>query len=160
VAFPERLLHHPGEVYLGAEARVQVEPGQQLQVGAERFQPFGQGLGSAAHARAPPRTRRQLCRSARASGSPLMRGPLPVEAESETKGSAPGRPGTEDRGHAEFRPGTPARVQHVPDAPIACHPAALSWLLNRKLRLDPFKEEFLGDDEANGLRALPSQKVL
>jgi predicted dehydrogenase len=43
---------------------------------------------------------------------------------------------------------------------IACHAAALAWLLNRKLRLDPAKEEFVGDDEANGLRALPSRKVL
>jgi predicted dehydrogenase len=43
---------------------------------------------------------------------------------------------------------------------IACHAAALSWLLNRKLRLDPAKEEFIGDDEANGLRALPSRKVM
>jgi predicted dehydrogenase len=43
---------------------------------------------------------------------------------------------------------------------IACHAAALSWLLNRKLRLDPVKEEFLGDEEANGLRSLPSRKVL
>jgi hypothetical protein len=43
---------------------------------------------------------------------------------------------------------------------IACHAAALSWLLGRKLRLDPVKEEFIGDDEANGLRALPSRNVL
>ena len=43
---------------------------------------------------------------------------------------------------------------------IACHAAALSWLLNRKLRLDPVREEFLGDDEANGLRSLPSRQVL
>ena len=43
---------------------------------------------------------------------------------------------------------------------IACHAAALSWLLNRKLRLDPAKEEFIGDDEANSLRSLPSRKVL
>jgi len=43
---------------------------------------------------------------------------------------------------------------------IACHAAALSWLLNRKLRLDPAKEEFIGDDEANGLRSLPSRNVL
>jgi predicted dehydrogenase len=35
---------------------------------------------------------------------------------------------------------------------IACHAAALSWILNRKLKFDPVKEEFLGDDEANGLR--------
>jgi predicted dehydrogenase len=43
---------------------------------------------------------------------------------------------------------------------IACHAAALAWLLNRKLRLDPAKEEFIGDDEANSLRSLPSRKVL
>jgi predicted dehydrogenase len=43
---------------------------------------------------------------------------------------------------------------------IACHAAALAWLLGRKVRLDPAKEEFIGDDEANGLRALPSRKVL
>jgi len=43
---------------------------------------------------------------------------------------------------------------------IASHAAALAWLLNRKLRLDPAKEEFIGDDEANGLRSMPSRKVL
>jgi predicted dehydrogenase len=42
---------------------------------------------------------------------------------------------------------------------IACHAAALSWVLGRKLRIDPEKEEFIGDDEANGLRSLPSRKV-
>lgn len=36
---------------------------------------------------------------------------------------------------------------------IACHAAALSWILQRKLRLDPAKEEFIGDAEANLLRA-------
>lgn len=36
---------------------------------------------------------------------------------------------------------------------IACHAAALAWLLNRKLTLDPVKEEFVNDPEANGLRA-------
>ncbi len=38
---------------------------------------------------------------------------------------------------------------------IACHAAALAWLLNRKLTLDPAKEEFVDDDEANGLRSRP-----
>lgn len=38
---------------------------------------------------------------------------------------------------------------------IACHAAALSWILNRKLTLDPVKEEFVNDDEANGLRTRP-----
>ncbi len=36
---------------------------------------------------------------------------------------------------------------------IACHAAALAWLLNRTLTIDPVKEQFLDDDEANGLRS-------
>jgi hypothetical protein len=55
---------------------------------------------------------------------------------------------------------TAANSQVMRRSHIACHAAALSWLLNRKLRLDPVKEEFIGDDEANGLRAQPSRKVL
>lgn len=35
---------------------------------------------------------------------------------------------------------------------IACHAAAIAWILNRKLKLDPVKEEFIGDDDANLLR--------
>jgi hypothetical protein len=38
---------------------------------------------------------------------------------------------------------------------IACHAAALSWLLQRRLKLDPKTESFIGDDEANRLRAQP-----
>ena len=40
---------------------------------------------------------------------------------------------------------------------IACHAAALAWVLNRKLTVDPVKEEFVGDDEANGLRGRPAR---
>jgi len=36
---------------------------------------------------------------------------------------------------------------------IACHAAAIAWILQRKLKLDPVKEEFVGDHEANGLRS-------
>lgn len=36
---------------------------------------------------------------------------------------------------------------------IACHAAALSWILGRKLKLDPVKEIFIDDAEANGLRS-------
>jgi len=35
---------------------------------------------------------------------------------------------------------------------IACHAAAIAWILQRKLRLDPVKEEVVADDEANLLR--------
>jgi predicted dehydrogenase len=53
-----------------------------------------------------------------------------------------------------------ANSQVMRHSHIACHAAALAWLLNRKLRLDPTKEEFIGDKEANGLRSLPCRKVL
>jgi predicted dehydrogenase len=53
-----------------------------------------------------------------------------------------------------------ANSQVMRHSHIACHAAALAWLLNRKLRLDPVKEEFIDDAEANGLRSLPSRKVL
>ncbi len=40
---------------------------------------------------------------------------------------------------------------------IACHAAALSWILNRTLKLDPAKEMFIDDAEANGLRSRPQR---
>jgi predicted dehydrogenase len=36
---------------------------------------------------------------------------------------------------------------------VACHAAAMSWILKRKLTFDPLKQEFVGDDEANSLRS-------
>lgn len=40
---------------------------------------------------------------------------------------------------------------------IASHAAALAWILQRKLTIDPVKEEFVNDDEANRLRSRPSR---
>ena len=40
---------------------------------------------------------------------------------------------------------------------IACHAAATAWILQRKLKFDPVKEEFIGDEEANLLRARPAR---
>ncbi len=40
---------------------------------------------------------------------------------------------------------------------VACHAAALSWILNRTLKLDPEKEAFIDDAEANGLRSRPAR---
>ena len=34
---------------------------------------------------------------------------------------------------------------------IACHAAAIAWILNRTLRMDPATERFIGDDDANHL---------
>jgi predicted dehydrogenase len=36
---------------------------------------------------------------------------------------------------------------------IACHAAAIAWILGRKLTFDPVKEQFVEDDEANRMRS-------
>jgi hypothetical protein len=41
---------------------------------------------------------------------------------------------------------------------IACHAAAAAWILQRPMKLDPVKEEFIGDDEANRLRFRPERQ--
>jgi hypothetical protein len=41
---------------------------------------------------------------------------------------------------------------------IACHAAALSWILGRKLQFDPATESFVNDDEANRLRSRPARE--
>jgi predicted dehydrogenase len=40
---------------------------------------------------------------------------------------------------------------------IACHAAALAWILKRKLEIDPITESFVNDSEANGLRTRPAR---
>ena len=56
------------------------------------------------------------------------------------------------------RDATAANPKVMRHSHIACHTAALSWMLNRKLTLDPAKEEFVNDDEANSLRARPNRE--
>jgi hypothetical protein len=40
---------------------------------------------------------------------------------------------------------------------VACHAAALSWILQRKLTIDPKTDEFKDDEEANRLRRRPQR---
>ena len=40
---------------------------------------------------------------------------------------------------------------------VACHAAALAWILGRTLTIDPATETFVNDAEANGLRARPAR---
>lgn len=40
---------------------------------------------------------------------------------------------------------------------VACHAAAIAWILQRKLRFDPVRQEFVDDDEANRLRSRPAR---
>ena len=55
------------------------------------------------------------------------------------------------------RSATAANPEVMRHSHIACHAAALSWILNRKLKLDPAKETFIDDDEANSLRSRPAR---
>jgi predicted dehydrogenase len=55
------------------------------------------------------------------------------------------------------REATAANAHVMRRSHIACHAAALSWILNRKLKLDPEKEAFVDDDEANSLRSRPAR---
>ncbi|RLS51798.1 MAG: gfo/Idh/MocA family oxidoreductase [Planctomycetota bacterium] len=52
---------------------------------------------------------------------------------------------------------THANEQVMRRSHIACHAAALSWILQRKLRIDPMTELFIEDDEANSVRTRPSR---
>ncbi|MEM9586090.1 MAG: Gfo/Idh/MocA family oxidoreductase [Planctomycetota bacterium] len=40
---------------------------------------------------------------------------------------------------------------------VACHAAALAWILGRPLKMDPATETFVGDDEANRLKSRPNR---
>jgi predicted dehydrogenase len=41
---------------------------------------------------------------------------------------------------------------------IACHAAAIAWVLQRKLKLDPVKETFIDDETANLMRSRPARQ--
>ena len=41
---------------------------------------------------------------------------------------------------------------------IACHAAAIAWILRRKVTIDPVTESFIGDEEANQLRSRPARE--
>jgi predicted dehydrogenase len=52
---------------------------------------------------------------------------------------------------------TAANPQVMRHSHIACHAAALSWILGRTLWLDPATEAFIDDPEANSLRSRPQR---
>ncbi len=88
----------------------------------------------------------------------------PASLKSELKETAAPTSGLDVSAHArnfldciKSRGETAANAQVMRRSHIACHAAALSWLLNRKLTFDPAKEAFVNDDEANGLRSRPAR---
>jgi predicted dehydrogenase len=92
----------------------------------------------------------------------------PASLRSELRGLGDRPPsGLDVRGHArnffdcvKSRGRPAANSEVMRRSHIACHAAALCWLLGRRLRFDPAREEFIDDAEANGLRTLPSRNVL
>ena len=52
---------------------------------------------------------------------------------------------------------TVANPEVMRNSHIACHAAALSWILTRKLTFDPANQAFVNDDEANRLRTRPAR---
>ena len=48
---------------------------------------------------------------------------------------------------------TRSNAQAAAQTHIACHAAYIAWQLGRKLNFDPSKDEFVGDEEANRMRA-------
>ncbi len=54
--------------------------------------------------------------------------------------------------------GLTAANQHVMRrSHIACHAAAIAWILQREVKIDPKTEQFVDDDEANLLRSRPAR---
>jgi predicted dehydrogenase len=53
---------------------------------------------------------------------------------------------------------TACNPQVMRQSHTACHAASFAWVLQRPLRLDPAKAEFLDDPEANGLRSRPARE--
>ena len=67
--------------------------------------------------------------------------------------------GTDPAGHArnfldcvKTRARTASNANVMRSSHIACHAAAIAWMLGRKVTFDPAKEAFVGDGEANGMR--------
>ena len=90
----------------------------------------------------------------------------PESLKSELKAFAakPPTPGLDVSAHArnffdavKTRNPTAANPGVMRHSHIACHSAALAWILNRKLTLDPVQEAFVNDPEANGLRSRPER---
>jgi predicted dehydrogenase len=92
--------------------------------------------------------------------------PPSLKEEIKTLSAKPPTIGLDVSAHArnffdciKTRAQTAANPKVMKNSHIACHAAALSWILQRKLTIDPAKETFLNDDEANGLRSRPERKI-
>lgn len=55
------------------------------------------------------------------------------------------------------RAATAANAEVMRNSHIACHAAAMAWMLRRKLTIDPAQQAFVDDAEANSLRSRPAR---
>jgi predicted dehydrogenase len=90
--------------------------------------------------------------------------PASLKREIQALSAQPPKSGLDVSAHARdffdcirTRRNTAANAKVMRNSHVACHAAALSWILKRKLTIDPARMEFLGDDEANGLRSRPTR---
>jgi predicted dehydrogenase len=95
-----------------------------------------------------------------ADSGDLLAHPASLQAEVSRLRSARRTAGTNAANHGRnffdcvrTRGRTAANPEVMRRSHAACHAAALAWLLNRKLTLDPEQETFVGDGEANRLRS-------
>jgi predicted dehydrogenase len=84
----------------------------------------------------------------------------PASLRSELKGLTKLRDGINPAPHCrnfldcvKSRGKTTCNVETTRHSHLTCYAAAISWLLGRKLTLDPAREMFVGDDEANRFRS-------
>ncbi len=90
------------------------------------------------------------------TSSPALQSELP-EATKRVRGLDVGAHSRDFFDCIRSRGTTAANPDVMRRSHIACHAAALAWVLGRKLRIDPVKEEFIDDAEANLLRSRPAR---
>lgn len=98
-------------------------------------------------------------------GPQSLKGELGELPESKTGVSVGEQPGLDVVAHArnfidcvKSRKPTVTNPNVVRHSHIACHAAAMAWMLNRTLKFDPATETFIDDDEANRLRSRPARE--
>ncbi len=98
------------------------------------------------------------------AGPETLQSALPELPQPRTADQVNDQPGLDVVAHArnfidcvKSRQPTVTNPKVMRHSHIACHAAALAWLLNRPLKLDPKTETFLNDDEANSLRTRPER---
>lgn len=86
-----------------------------------------------------------------------LKASIPVESGKTANGLDVGSHARDFFDCVKSRKPTAANVDVMRSTHIACHAAALAWMLQRKLTIDPKTESFIDDDEANSLKSRPQR---